>query len=295
MHATAIVNLRSGRTRRELATVYSLLEQHGIALDGLIEADGTPQLLRRVRRARKAGVRNMLVGGGDGTMTQTANVLAFSNVTLGLLPLGTGNSFAATLGIGDDLERAVAAIAGGRTADVDLGVVNKRYFVNFATIGFAAEVAQSTSHDLKAKVGVLAYVAAAIGPFFRERGFRVNLRSKTMRLDVPTRQVIVLNGRVFGKTLVAPDASDEDGNLRVFLTSGTSRGELLKTYAALSLGFQAGLPEGHLVTGKRFKIRAKPKQALNLDGDRFGKTPASFSVARRALRVFVPADFGPTR
>jgi YegS/Rv2252/BmrU family lipid kinase len=292
MNATAVVNLRSGRTRRELPQLYGLLEKHGIALDALIEADGTPQLVRTVERARKAGVRRLLVGGGDGSMTQSANVLAHSGMALGVLPLGTGNSFALTLGVGDDLERAVAVIAQDRTADVDLGVVNGRYFVNFATIGFAARVARATDHGLKAKIGALAYVAAALGPLIRKRGFRAKVRAKKMRLDVPTQQAIVLVGRFFGDTPLTPHANDDDGRLRVFLTTGTSRRELLKSYAALAVGLAGKLPEGHLLKGKRFEIRAKPKQRVNVDGDPCGKTPARFSVARHALRVFVPADFG---
>ncbi len=221
-------------------------------------------------------------------MTQAANVLAHSEVTVGVLPLGTGNSFAKTIGIGEDVERAIEVIAAGRTTEVDLGVVNKRYFVNFATIGFAAQVAKSTDHGLKSAIGPLAYVTAAIGQLSRERGFRAKVRSKHASLGIRTQQLIVVNGRHFGNQPITPDATDQDGLLRVFVTEGTSRFELLKTYAALATGLGGVLPEAHLLTGKKFLIRTKPRQEINIDGDSLGRTPAHFSVERRALRVFVP-------
>ena len=288
MQATLIINTHSSHASRELERVRSLLESRGIIIDSLVQADGTPALVAAVRKAKRERAATVLVGGGDGTMTQVANVLAHSKVTVGVLPLGTGNSFARTIGIGEDVERAIEIIAAGRTTEVDLGVVNKRYFVNFATIGFAAQAAKSTDHDLKSAIGPLAYVAAAIGQLSHEHGFRAKVRSKHASLDFRTQQLIVVNGRYFGTVPITPDATNQDGLLRLFVTEGTSRVELLKTYAALATGLGGVLPEAHLLAGKKFLIRTKPKQELNTDGDSLGRTPAHFSVERRALRVFVP-------
>ncbi len=291
MNATVIVNLNSSRAQRELERIPAMLAAKSVGVGQFWTVRGSVELERRLKEAKRQGVESVIVGGGDGTMTQTANVLAHTQIVLGVLPLGTGNSFSLTLGIGDNLEGAIDVIAAGRVAEVDLGVVNGRYFANFATIGFAAEVAESTGHTLKALIGPLAYLAAAVGPLLTRRGFRARVRAKKLRLTLDTQQIIVVSGRFFGNRAIAAGASDVDGKLRFYATSGVSPVEVLKTYAAFALGVHDQLPEAHAFTSKRIRIRAKPKQPLNVDGDALGKTPAHFSVAREALRVFVPADF----
>lgn len=289
--ATVIVNLRSSRARRELKRIRELLAAKNIDVARFITVAGNADLELRLKAASRSGAEVLIVGGGDGTMTQAANALAHTGATLGVLPLGTGNSFSLTLGIGNDLEKAVDVIAGGRVARVDLGAVNGRYFANFATIGFAAEVAQSTNHAVKALIGPLAYFAAAVHPFLTHRGFRARVRAKHVRLALDTQQIIVVNGRFFGNRAIAGDATDTDGRLRFYATSGSSRAELVKTYVALALGVHEHVPEAHAFASKKITVRARPKQALNIDGDPLGKTPAHFSVARRALRVYVPPGF----
>ncbi|MEO6991287.1 MAG: YegS/Rv2252/BmrU family lipid kinase [Candidatus Baltobacteraceae bacterium] len=291
MKATVILNVHSSRTRRELARIPALLAAKGIEIARFRQVAGNADLKRRLKEACKRGDQLLVVGGGDGTMTQTANVLAHTDTALGVLPLGTGNSFALTLGIGEDLERAVDVIAGGRVARVDLGVANGRYFANFATIGFAAEVAESTARGLKKLVGPLAYLAAAVPALLTHRGFHARVRAKRHRLQLDAQQIIVVNGRFFGNRAISAAATNTDGKLAFFTTAGVSRTEIVKTYLALGLGLHERLPEAHEFASKRFKIRTKPKQPLNLDGDAFGTTPVRFAVARRALRVFVPRDF----
>ncbi|HMD03581.1 MAG TPA: YegS/Rv2252/BmrU family lipid kinase [Candidatus Baltobacteraceae bacterium] len=291
MSTVVILNLRSSGTKRNLERIPNVLATQGVDFERLWKADGTDDLLRLVKRAHKEKVQRLIVGGGDGTMTQVANVVAHSKTILGVLPLGTGNSFALTLGIEPDLEKAVSVIAHGRAELVDLGVVNKRYFVNFATIGFAADVAESTNHDLKKVVGPLAYLVAAARPLLKHRGFRARIRWKGEKLRIETQQLIVVNGRFFGKRPIAPNATDTNGRLTLFTAEGASRAEIVKTYLAFALGLQERLPEGHLLSSKRFVIRTRPKQPLNVDGDALGRTPARFSVARGALRVFVSPDF----
>jgi diacylglycerol kinase (ATP) len=293
--ATVILNLRSSHARRELDRVRSLLAVRGINVADFWTVNGTAELKRRLKQAARKRAETVIVGGGDGTMTQAANVLARTSTVLGVLPLGTGNSFALTLGVGDSLENAVDTSAAGRVACVDLGLVNGHYFANFATIGFAAEVAQSADHNLKALVGPIAYFVAALLPLLLHKGFRARVRAKKRRLALDTQQIIVVNGRFFGNRAISDDATDTDGKLRFYATGGTSRLEILRTYVAFALGIHRYLPEAHAFADKRIKVRTKPRQPLSIDGDALGKTPAHFSVARGALQVFVPSSFGDGR
>src|SRR5258708_16970807 len=145
-------------------------------------------------------------------MTSAVGRLAKSKTVMGVLPLGTGNSFALSLGI-TSLEVAVEAIAAGRNVGVDLGRVNGTYFANFATIGLSSTIARATPNRLKKMLGAAAYVLAGLLPGLRSRTFRCKVRADKATLAFNTFQVIVANGRYFGHTPLTPEASLTSGHL----------------------------------------------------------------------------------
>ena len=107
-------------------------------------------------------------------------------------------------------------------------------------------------------------------------------------MDVHTQDVIVANGRFYGHTPVAPDATIDDGRLHLFTTDNASSLGAARTYLAIGQGRHARLPDAHVVTARAFKIRTRARQPIAIDGSPLEKTPARFSVARNALHVFLP-------
>ncbi|GAC1537483.1 MAG: diacylglycerol kinase [Candidatus Velthaea sp.] len=291
MRATVLINLRSSRSERLSEEVRELLLARGITIDDFQLVDSHTKITKRVRAAVRRGAELVIVGGGDGTMALAVNGLAHRKAVLGVLPLGTGNSFAKTLGISEDLKAAIDVIAAGNIARVDLGLVNKTYFANFATIGLSAAIGANTSHDLKKIIGPLAYAVAGVGPILNHKPFKASVKWDGGRLDIQTQQMVIASGRYFGKQPLTPEANITDGKLAFFTTSGVSQLEIARMYVAMGLGQQAHLPDAHALSAKRITIRTKPKQPLSIDGDSLGTTPAKFSIDPRALRVCVPADF----
>ena len=286
-----VVNAHSSGSRGALEKLPGLFESHGVAYDDLIVAEDHARLCKRVKRAVKAGAKRLIVGGGDGTMAAAMQYLAHSKTTLGLLPLGTGNSFAATMQIPHDLDAAIAIIAAGNQTRVDLGRVNDTYFANFATIGLAAEIAHETPNDLKSRFGPLAYAIAAVKPMLRHRSFDVKMRWGRHRYKTRGQQIVVASGRFFGHQPITPEASVVDGKLSVFMDSGTTPLDIAKTYAAMAVGQQTRLPDAFAIETKKISIRTRPRQQISVDGDPAGYTPALFTVEPRALRIFVPEAF----
>ena len=222
-------------------------------------------------------------------MTHAVDCFAHSESVMGVLPFGTGNSFAQSLGIPvGDLAAAVAVIARGHVEQVDLGVVNGTHFANFATIGLSSVIAGETPRLLKKLTGGVAYGLAAIGPMLSHRAFQADIRWKGGKLDVRTQDIIVANGRFYGDTPVTPDATIVDGRLHLFTADNASALEAARTYIALGRGQQARLPDAHVVTAAAFTIRTRKRQTIAIDGSPLSKTPAKFRVAPGALRVFVP-------
>jgi YegS/Rv2252/BmrU family lipid kinase len=283
------VNRRSRRTDRQLDALHTALSAHGLRVAAFHAEPKESGCRKHIRRAAKAGAPEILVGGGDGTMTHAVNELAHRDSIMGVLPLGTGNSFAQSLGIPcDDVAAAVAVIARGHAERVDLGRVNGTYFANFATIGLSSVIAGGTPRLLKRFTGPVAYALAGIRPMLTHGAFRARIRWKGGRLDVRTQDVIVANGRFYGHTPIAAEATIDDGRLHLFTTDNASALAAARTYLAMGRGVHTRLPDAHAVTARSFTIRTRVRQPIAVDGSPLEKTPARFSVARGALRVFVP-------
>src|SRR5918994_2383307 len=113
-------------------------------------------------RAASEGETQLFVAGGDGTLNEVMNGVyasgRLSDVVFGLLPLGTGNDFAAVIGIPSDVDDAVRAFADGHDMAVDVGRLDDRVFVNVSAGGFVAEVSEAVTPELKTVAGRLAYL-----------------------------------------------------------------------------------------------------------------------------------------
>jgi YegS/Rv2252/BmrU family lipid kinase len=279
MRASVIVNERSSRTRKHLAELPGLLTARGIEIDSLTVVPHEQALRKRLQRVIKDGATLAIVGGGDGAMTTACDVLAHEACALGLVPLGTGNSFALTLGIPDDVAGALDVIAAGRIVKIDLGTVNGTHFANFATIGLSAEIANEAPHALKPMIGRLAYAIGGVRSFFTHGAFRAKIRWDTGKTQICTQQIVIANGR----------------RLAFFTTTGVSYLEVARMYVAFGLGLQTKLPDAIVFSSREIVVKASPKQLVSIDGNTLGKTPARFGVAPRALRVCVPASFDDAR
>jgi diacylglycerol kinase (ATP) len=290
VRVTLIVNARSGRSK-DTAALPGMLAERGIELDDFRTVDDERHLRRRVKRAVKSGAKIIVVGGGDGSMTTAADVLAKRDTVLGVLPLGTGNSFARTIGLDDHLSPAIDAIARHRVERVDLGLVNGTYFANFATIGLSAEIALATKRSLKRAIGAAAYVVAGLEPFARAEPFRANVRWDDGEEKLETQQIVIASGRYFGHQPIAPEASAVDHHLAFFTTTGLSHVDIVRTYLALGLGVQDKLPDALAFSARNIRIKAKPRQLISVDGNPLGETPAHFSIVPRALNVIVGPAF----
>ena len=126
-----------GASRPELRTALEAFQNHAISasLEFLSGEDVRAGAERALLRANRGELDAIIVGGGDGTISTVAGVLAGSGVPLGIIPVGTMNHFAKDLKIPLAVDEAVTLIAAGGTRTVDVGEVNGRIFVNNSSIG----------------------------------------------------------------------------------------------------------------------------------------------------------------
>jgi diacylglycerol kinase (ATP) len=149
----------------------------------------------------------VIVGGGDGTLNAAAPALLQTGLPLGILPLGTGNDLARTLGIEPDPVAAAGLIVAGNVRRIDLGEVNGHPFFNVASIGFSAELARELTAEAKRSWGVLGYAITALRLLFRMSPFRAVLEHNGQVESIRTVQVSVGNGRHYGGGMTVDTAA----------------------------------------------------------------------------------------
>jgi YegS/Rv2252/BmrU family lipid kinase len=293
--AALIVNTRSRSGEQTFFEALDRLEELGVSLGATYAIRDPVRLPETVREVlhESSEYRLLILGGGDGSVSSVVDFLAHHHIVLGLLPLGTANDFARTLGIPADVEKACETIAGGKIVDVDLGLAGDNYYVNVASAGLGVGVTQALSPRLKRRIGALAYPTAAIRAFLGHEPFSARLTFPDGDHE-PVEyerllQVAVGNGRFYGGGMVvAPQSGIDDRSLDVYAIEMGRHRDLFGVARYLKSGdFIRSESVGHFRT-ERVRLETEPELPVNIDGEVVTRTPQDFSMAHNALRVLVP-------
>jgi YegS/Rv2252/BmrU family lipid kinase len=241
----------------------------------------------------------VIAAGGDGTVGAVSNYVANSRAVLGILPLGTSNDFARSLGIPMKIEKAVRLFTEGKVSTVDVGRLvvageEPRHFVHAATAGLNVSFAKlATRASLRRRLGRLTYAVAGALALrdLRSFGCRLTYEGRTERYELT--HLSVINAPVFGGFLgMRVSGSDpDDGLLDVLAVEALPAHRLI--LVAIHQLFHIGRPiKGiHAIHVGELKAHTDEPLEVALDGEVLGRLPADFVVAGEALRVVTPVDF----
>jgi diacylglycerol kinase (ATP) len=287
-----LINARSRLGARAGAAVSEALRRHGLELDSVTRVRRPSRLRDAVETILARGVDRLIVGGGDGTLGTVAARLTLSPVLLGVIPLGTANDFARTLGIPGDLARAAEIAAGANVRPIDMACANNTYFLNVASVGLSVATAALMSHRLKRWLGPAAYAVAGALAFARHPTFTTRLDSPGGSSELVVHQLVVGNGRFYGGgVLVSRESTLDDGTLAVYTLGARGRWGLLRTIALLRLRFPLNRPgDIFLQTPEVYATTWPAGLPVNLDGEIRTRTPVRFSVVPGALQVLAPVE-----
>ena len=286
--ATMIVNAQSRKGRDQFAKACAAVERLPFAVDAHAVGDPT-ELDATVKRALAAKPDLMILGGGDGTISGLVDHLVGTGTALAVLPFGTANSFARTLGIPLDLEGAVEVIRNGRRQRIDLGMIDDDYFANFAAIGISPEIAGTVPDKLKRYLGRAGYVGWAALQYARFRPFTLTIDDGTARWTLRALEVRISNGRYQGGTELVDAASVTSGEIVVQAVTGHFKRRLLRNWAASVLRLDARHDDTIDFTGRSLRIETAPPLPISIDGEVLARTPVTARVAAGAIEVMVPA------
>lgn len=240
--------------------------------------------------ARRAGDFDALViCGGDGTLMRALPAILEAGLPLGVLPMGTANDLARTLGIPDDLAAAADVIAAGRLRTIDVGSVNGHPFFNVASIGLSVDLTRGLTPTLKRRWGRLGYAVAAMRVLGRARRFSAWIVENGQRTRTRTLQIAVGNGRHYGGgNVVEETAAIDDGHLDLYSLQMRNVWKLALGLRTFRSGMHGAWTDVLTARGIEFDILTRKPRPVNADGEIVTETPAHFRIHPKAVRVFAP-------
>lgn len=289
--STMLLVNRSSRQGRELPirTLKDALAEAGHECE-IRAANDFPALKKLAEEALSRRIGQIIVAGGDGTVSGIAALALDADVPLGVIPCGTANDFAASLRIPAEPAGALSAVIGGHTRRIDVGVVNGLMFLNAAGFGLGTTVTQSLDDEDKRRWGPVAYARCLRNAASRRKMLKVDISCDDRRYTETVLQVTVTNGLHYGGGLSAPaDAALDDGVLHVLRVMPQSLVELVELLPAMLAGRFQQLDRVQVDRGETVSIGTRHPLDVSVDGELLTRTPCKFSVRKKALTVFVPA------
>ena len=283
-----MVNAHSRRGMDLFDEAKAKLEKAGLHLRAA-HAVGQPGELNGVVRAVVAeGAPMVIVGGGDGSLSGCVDELVATGCVFAVLPLGTANSFARTLGIPLDLDGAVEVIASGEARRIDLGMINDDYFVNAAALGLSPMIAESVPHKLKRYFGRLGYLLWALRCAMSFRPFRLEIECEGRTRRLWSTEVRILNGKYHGGVKLSDTADVESGEIVIQAVVGRSRLRLALDWYAKSFRLADRNAHTEEFHGQAFRLATRPSLSVSVDGEVLARTPLEVKIAHKAIHVAAP-------
>ncbi len=295
--ARIILNPSSGRERgAEYVDLLSTTLKRHFDDVGIAVTAGDGDAEHAAAMAAADGCEVIFVAGGDGTLNEVMNGLttagALDRVVIGIVPLGTGNDFAAGLDIPLDPDAALEVLLAGRELAVDLGEVNGRVFVNSSGGGFMAEVSLAVTPELKTIAGRLAYLIGGAQVLFEFEpvGALVTMQPGAIQVSRSLYTFAVCNSRlVAGGRLIAPDALIDDGLLDVCLIEAMSTLEFVALARKVADGAHVEDPRVLYYQAASLRIELERAVHVNTDGEVFQDRICAYRVRPKAARFLAGA------
>jgi YegS/Rv2252/BmrU family lipid kinase len=289
----------AGKTAKKWPQIMGLLKNIGLRFEhDLTEAPG--HAIELAKSAAKKGYELVVSVGGDGTINEIANGLydagSIGDVMLGIIGTGTGGDYIRTIGISRHHEEVCLRLVNPKKLVVDLGVVEyanngqtaKRIFVNFAGLGFDAEIVKATTQRFKALGSVPSYLAGLLSTFLFYKNREVSLKLDGEAEDRKVCVIMMSNGKYGGGSMfLAPNADPTDGFFDVLIIDDLSKPELLWSLPRLYRGTHLTHPKVTVKRAREIDICARQQMSLQADGELLGESPACFHVLPAALNVVI--------
>ncbi len=283
-----IVNPNAGQGRRKAQLEAAIARRPWL---DVYRSESAEDAARAARRAVADGVRRIAAGGGDGTVHDVVSAVAERPpAALGVVPLGTANDLAKTLGVPlEDPGAALDLLRDGRPRPIDLARITdsagERWMVNAASAGFTEEVEAALDDEIKARWQALAYIRATLEvlPSLQRTSLTIEVDGVVHTVDACA--LIVANGRYAGGMHFAPQTDPADRRLDLLAVTTAEVADHFRLGVDWALGQHLESPLVWAARGRRIRIDGTPVRRFRVDGESAGSTPAIFEVVPGAVQM----------
>ncbi len=258
------------------------------------------------RELVSSGATHLIVAGGDGTLNEVVNGIFLADqashheITLGMIPVGTGNDWIKTFGIPDNYQKAIDIINEYKTVMQDVGEItcriegqtSKRYFVNIAGFGFDALVAKN-ANDLKSKdiTGIRVYIQSLFSGYltYKSRHTKITIDDTSFNVNLFSASVGIgkFNG---GGMMQVPEANPLQGLFHITVIRKIGIWGILRNFKGLYSGNFVKDKRVSTHTGKEIEITSPIPMPGESDGETLGNGTFTISIIAHRLRVIYGSD-----
>jgi YegS/Rv2252/BmrU family lipid kinase len=288
--AILVVNAMSRRGADVFAEARDKLVAAGVEL---LEAHAVekPEDMDPTVKAAIAKAPMVIVGGGDGSLSTNVDHFVGKDTVFAILPLGTANSFAKTLGMGTDLDAAIDVIANGRRRRIDLGRIDGDYFVNAAALGLSPLIADTVPHKLKKYLGMVGYMIWAARVAFKFRPFKLRITHEDGRVEKAwATEARIFNGTHHGGVELIEEQELDSGEIVIQAVTGKSLWGLAWSWFATLFKLRDRKLTTTEYWGQKLQLESRPRQKISIDGEIAAKTPVTVEIADAVIEVAAPRD-----
>ena len=289
----------AGRTHRKWPHIRELLKSIGLHFEHDM-TEAPRHAIELASSAARKGYELIVSVGGDGTINEVVNGLyesgTINDVALGIISTGTGSDYIRTIGVSPRYEEACRRLLAPDRLLVDLGIVEyssngsqaQRLFVNFAGLGFDAEVVRATTLKFKALGGLPSYLLGLLTTLLSYRNRDISLKLDGNLHEKRVCAAVMSNGRYGGGSMfMAPDADVTDGLFDVLTIDDLSKPDLLWSLPRIYKGTHLTHPKVTMTRAREIEVESRQRMSLQADGELLGEAPARFRILPSALNVLV--------
>jgi diacylglycerol kinase (ATP) len=287
-----VLNRSSGRGNvdRKLSRFTQLCQQNNVSYE-IVDKDSATETSNAIKeRLSAGGVKALIAFGGDGIVSLCLQLVAKSSVGFCVVPTGTGNDFARSIGTyKESIQNIFNSIYFDKPTSMDVAVADnfkeKRFFIQVLSSGFDASV-NELANAIKAPIGKLKYTIAMLMklPRFKSIDFEVLIDSQ--KLNINSMLVVVANGSSYGGGMkILPNASFQDGKLDLLYVDPVSKFTLLSIFPLVFKGWHLKHSAVHVVSAESIELRGATNAYA--DGEFVSHLPLKISVIQNGLQAWI--------
>lgn len=285
--AILVINAGSRKGEELFEEAKAKLTEAGINLVDAVDVEN-PEHIRKIVRQAIKDAPMVIVGGGDGSLSGVVDEFVGKDCVFAILPLGTANSSARTLGLPLELDGAIDVIANGHRKPIDLGMIDEDYFVNAASLGLSPVIGETVPDKLKRYLGRFGYLFWAIKCLAGLRPFRLMIDDGAEKHSLWSTEVRILNGSYHGGLELSDNAEIDSGQIIIQAVVGKSKFQLAWDWYAKALKLRDRNANTREFSGTSFRLETVPKLKISIDGEVLASTPVQVRVAAKAVEVASP-------